>query len=39
MIKVITKPGEPVTLEHLQKLVHLLEYPERDNIVGIARYL
>lgn len=36
VIKVITAPGEPVTLEHLQKLVHLLEYPERDNIVGIA---
>lgn len=36
VIKVIPEPGEPVTLEHLQKLVHLLEYPERDNIVGIA---
>lgn len=36
VIKVIPQPGEPVTLEHLQKLVHLLEYPERDNIVGIA---
>ncbi|MBY6197025.1 sugar diacid recognition domain-containing protein [Vibrio hangzhouensis] len=36
VIKVIPRPGEPVTLEHLQKLVHLLEHPERDNIVGIA---
>lgn len=36
VLKVIPHPGEPVTLEHLQKLVHLLEHPERDNIVGIA---
>ncbi|OIN26068.1 sugar diacid recognition domain-containing protein [Vibrio barjaei] len=36
VIKVIPRAGEPVTLEHLQKLVHLLEHPERDNIVGIA---
>ena len=35
-IKVIPKQGQPLTLEQLQKLVHLLEYPERDNIVGIV---
>ncbi|NVD08610.1 XRE family transcriptional regulator [Vibrio sp. JPW-9-11-11] len=35
-VKVIPKPGEPLTLEQLQTLVHLLEYPERDNIVGIV---
>ncbi|GLT19612.1 XRE family transcriptional regulator [Vibrio zhanjiangensis] len=35
-IKVIPKKGQPLTLEQLQKLVHLLEYPERDNIVGIV---
>jgi carbohydrate diacid regulator len=35
-VKVIPKHGQPLTLEHLQKLVHLLEYPERDNIVGIV---
>ena len=35
-VKVIPKPGEPLTLEQLQQLVHLLEYPERDNIVGIV---
>lgn len=35
-IKVIPKQGTALTLEQLQKLVHLLEYPERDNIVGIV---
>ncbi|MDC5705725.1 helix-turn-helix domain-containing protein [Vibrio europaeus] len=35
-VKVIPKQGQPLTLEQLQKLVHLLEYPERDNIVGIV---
>jgi len=35
-VKVIPKQGQPLTQEHLQKLVHLLEYPERDNIVGIV---
>ena len=35
-VKVIPKKGQPLTLEHLQKLVHLLEYPERNNIVGIV---
>jgi carbohydrate diacid regulator len=36
VIKVIPELNDTVTLEHLQKLVHLLEYPERDNIVGIV---
>jgi len=36
VIKVIPKTGQTLTLEHLQKMVHLLEYPERDNIVGIV---
>ncbi|MPW27710.1 XRE family transcriptional regulator [Agarivorans sp. B2Z047] len=36
IVKVIPKQGQPLTLEHLQKLVHLLENPERDNIVGIV---
>ncbi|WP_394126763.1 sugar diacid recognition domain-containing protein [Vibrio hepatarius] len=35
-VKVIPKQGQPLTQEYLQKLVHLLEYPERDNIVGIV---
>jgi len=35
-VKVIPKQGQHLTLEHLQKLVHLLENPERDNIVGIV---
>lgn len=35
-LKVIPKQGQSLTLEHLQKLVHLLENPERDNIVGIV---
>ncbi len=35
-VQVVPKQGQPLTLEHLQKLVHLLEYPERDNIVGIV---
>ncbi|MCK6264691.1 helix-turn-helix domain-containing protein [Vibrio sp. ZSDE26] len=35
-VKVIPKHGQSLTLEHLQKLVHLLEHPERDNIVGIV---
>jgi carbohydrate diacid regulator len=36
VVKVIPKQGQSLTLEHLQKLVHLLDYPERDNIVGIV---
>ncbi|KGY14404.1 XRE family transcriptional regulator [Vibrio tubiashii] len=35
-VKVIPKHGQPLTQDHLQKLVHLLEYPERDNIVGVV---
>ncbi len=35
VVKVFPKKGHVVTLEHLQHAVHLLEYPERDNIVGI----
>lgn len=36
IVKVFPKQGENLSLEHLQHLVHLLEYPERDNLVGIA---
>lgn len=36
VVKVIPKQGQSLTLEHLQTLVHLLDYPERDNIVGIV---
>ncbi|MGF1738540.1 sugar diacid recognition domain-containing protein [Photobacterium satsumensis] len=35
LVKVIPAAGESLSLEHLQKMVHLLEYPERDNLVGI----
>lgn len=35
IIKVQLENGENVLLEHLQRLVHLLEYPERDNLVSI----
>ncbi len=35
VVKVFPKKGHVVTLEHLQRTVHLLEYPERDNLVGI----
>lgn len=34
-IKVISKHNQSPTQEQLQQLVQLLEYPERDNIVGI----
>ncbi|MGR5412672.1 sugar diacid recognition domain-containing protein [Vibrio astriarenae] len=35
VVKVLPKKDKPLSLEHLQQLVHLLEYPERDNLVGI----
>lgn len=35
LVKVLPAEGESLSLEHLQKMVHLLEYPERDNLVGI----
>ncbi|NLS12765.1 XRE family transcriptional regulator [Vibrio sp. SM6] len=35
IVKVIPEANRPLSLEHLQQLVHLLEYPERDNLVGI----
>ncbi len=35
VIKVIPKKGHVITLEHLQRVVHLLESPEKDSIVGI----
>ncbi|WP_299686873.1 sugar diacid recognition domain-containing protein [uncultured Vibrio sp.] len=35
VVKVEPKKNQPLQLEHLQQLVHLLEYPERDNLVGI----
>ncbi len=36
IVKVVPKSGETLSLEHLQQLVHLLEHPERDNLVGIV---
>ncbi len=36
VVKVDSYNGEHLSLEHLQKLVELLEYPERDNLVAIA---
>lgn len=36
IIKVDSFKGENLSLVHLQKLVHLLEYPERDNLVAIS---
>ncbi|XDF77329.1 sugar diacid recognition domain-containing protein [Aliivibrio fischeri] len=36
IIKVDSFNGENLSLSHLQKLVHLLEYPERDNLVAIS---
>lgn len=36
IIQVVQKNGESLSLENLQHLVHLLEYPERDNLVGIT---
>ncbi|SON48259.1 sugar diacid recognition domain-containing protein [Vibrio tapetis] len=36
IVKVVPKHGETLSLEHLQQLVHLLEHPERDNLVGIV---
>ncbi|PWI33549.1 XRE family transcriptional regulator [Vibrio albus] len=35
LVKVIPDKNISFSLEHLQHLVHLLEYPERDNLVGI----
>ncbi len=35
VVKVIPDKNHIFSLEHLQQLVHLLEYPERDNLVGI----
>lgn len=36
VIKILPKTHAQLSLEHLQHLVHLLEYPERDNLVGIT---
>lgn len=36
IVKVIPSAGEALSLEHLQRMVHLLEFPERDNLVGIV---
>lgn len=36
VIKVLPHDGESFSLENLQHLVHLLEYPERDNLVAIS---
>ncbi len=35
VVKVIPDKNHAFSLEHLRQLVHLLEYPERDNLVGI----
>ncbi|MGL6258427.1 sugar diacid recognition domain-containing protein [Vibrio sp. WXL210] len=35
VVKVLPSGNQAPTLENLQQLVHLLEYPERDNLVGI----
>lgn len=36
IIKLHPNKAETLSLEHLQSMVHLLEYPERDNLVGIT---
>ncbi|WP_431787532.1 sugar diacid recognition domain-containing protein [Vibrio harveyi] len=35
LVKVIPQQENTFSLEHLQQMVNLLEYPERDNLVGI----
>lgn len=35
IVNVVPEQDRTLSLEHLQQLVHLLEYPERDNLVGI----
>ena len=35
IVNVVPEQDHTLSLEHLQQLVHLLEYPERDNLVGI----
>ncbi|SKA45129.1 sugar diacid recognition domain-containing protein [Enterovibrio nigricans] len=36
LFKLIPNKTDALSLEHLQKMVHMLEYPERDNLVGIT---
>ncbi|OAN16598.1 XRE family transcriptional regulator [Photobacterium jeanii] len=36
VVKVLPTQGEQLSLEYLQRVVHLLEYPERNNLVGIV---
>ncbi|WP_022940481.1 sugar diacid recognition domain-containing protein [Psychromonas hadalis] len=36
LVKVTPFEGQPLSLTHLQRLVHLLEFPERDNLVAIV---
>ncbi|MGF1785043.1 helix-turn-helix domain-containing protein [Photobacterium swingsii] len=36
IVKVFPTKGQQLSLEHLQQVVHLLEHPERDNLVGIV---
>lgn len=36
IVKVLPAEGASLSLEHLQRMVHLLEHPERDNLVGIV---
>ncbi len=39
VVQVLPKQDQSLSLEHLQRLVHLLEFPERDNLVGILSVL
>ncbi|MDX5592133.1 sugar diacid recognition domain-containing protein [Pseudovibrio sp. SPO723] len=36
IVRVLPAPGQELSLDHLQRLVHLLEFPERNNLVGIS---
>lgn len=36
IVKVYSANGTDISLKHLQRLVHLLEFPERDNLVAVA---
>ncbi|CZF83586.1 Carbohydrate diacid regulator [Grimontia celer] len=36
VIKLYPHQAESLSLEHLQSMVHMLEHPERDNLVGIT---
>ncbi|MDD1791965.1 helix-turn-helix domain-containing protein [Enterovibrio sp. ZSDZ42] len=36
VVKLLPRDAETLSLEHLQSMVHMLENPERDNLVGIS---